>query len=158
MAICHRITGGGYGHCMKDTESVAIKPQTDHWYRLYTWTAKCYHWLASINLPPAGYDRQDLESAHNSMHASSCNLYIPVSSENRHLYNLDAYTIWYHRPYITLMHILFVQIMWHSKFMEIISLFPYYFEHLAMWYNHKMVQYKMWQHGVVHTRGSGYVI
>ena len=31
-----------------DTESVAIKPQTDYWHRLYTGTAKCYHWLDTI--------------------------------------------------------------------------------------------------------------
>ena len=42
---CHRITGGDYGHWMAidtsvaiDTESVAIKPQTDywHWYEVAT--------------------------------------------------------------------------------------------------------------------------
>jgi len=32
---CHRITGGDYSHWMAiDTESVAIKPQTDYWHWL----------------------------------------------------------------------------------------------------------------------------
>ena len=48
------------------------EPQTDYWHRLHILTTKCYHWPAG-DIPPAGYDRQALESTQKQ----SSNLCIP---------------------------------------------------------------------------------
>ena len=73
---------------------------------------------------------------------------------------LCAYTICIIKQFYITIHIdaskalHFMQSMLQSKFMEVLSL-DSYFEHIAMWYLHRMIQYKnMWLHGVVHTRAS----